>query len=205
MTISPGPILVVEDIPTVLELLDVTLRYNGYTVLTAHNGQEAVEIIKKTPPVLLITDILMPRLDGFSLAQQVRTDPATHTIPIIFLSAAYVTPEDKIFAHSLGAILFMEKPVDTEDFLLTIAEVLAQGVPETTPTLSEDDFYKGYRERLEMKLQHKNNQIARTERLLQTLSTDQRPAYQALLDLARHDRDEIQKELNQLYIALDGN
>ena len=57
-----GPILIVEDVPNVLELLEVTLRFKGYAVLTARNGEEALEVIARQKPVLIITDILMPKL-----------------------------------------------------------------------------------------------------------------------------------------------
>jgi len=203
MNIPFGPILVVEDIPNVRELLTVTLQFKGYPVVTANNGQEALDQIAKERPALVITDILMPKMDGYALAQKLRTDPHTRQIPLIFLSATYVTPEDKAFALSLGAIRFLEKPVDTEDFLLTIAEVLTQG-PATVPEpLTDVDFYLGYRERLESKLRHKNAQITRTERLLQTLPRDQRPSFQTLLVEERTHRDEIQVELDQLYKLLD--
>lgn len=121
MNIPYGPILVVEDIPNILELLEVTLRFKGYPVITARNGQEALELFEKEHPALVITDILMPKMDGFALVQQLRTNPKTNHIPIIFLSATYVTPEDKAFAMRLGAVDFLEKPVDTEEFLLTVA------------------------------------------------------------------------------------
>jgi CheY-like chemotaxis protein len=199
MNVPYGPILVVEDIPNVLELLEVTLRFKGYPVVTARNGQEALEVINKELPALVITDILMPKMDGFALAQKLRIDPHTRRIPIVFLSATYVTPEDKSFALSMGAVRFMEKPVDTEEFLLTIGEILTQGPPTTPEPLSQREFYKGYRERLESKLRHKNTQIARTERLLQTLPPEQKPAFDALMLEARQHRDEIQHELNDLY------
>jgi len=205
MNIPYGPILVVEDVPNVLELLEVTLRFKGYPVVTARNGQEALEQINKEHPALIITDILMPKMDGYALAHAVRKDPRTRHIPIIFLSATYVTPEDKKFALSLGAVRFLEKPVDTEDFLLTIAEILTLGGSETIPVpMSEDEFYSGYRDRLEQKLRHKNTQIARTERLLQTLPSEQKPAFEALLKQAVSDRDQIQKELDQLNRIITG-
>jgi len=203
MNVPFGPILVVEDIPNVLELLEVTLRFKGYPVVTARNGQEALEVINKELPALVITDILMPKMDGYALAQKLRITPRTKHIPIIFLSATYVTPEDKSFAMSMGAVKFMEKPVDTEDFLISVGEVLTQGAPTVPEPLSEQEFYKGYRERLESKLRHKNTQIARTERLLQTLPSDQRPAFDALLAEARRHREEIQHELNDLYKLLE--
>jgi CheY-like chemotaxis protein len=182
-----------------LELLEVTLRFKGYPVCTARNGQEALDVIAKEHPALIITDILMPRMDGYALAHAVRKDPNTRQIPIIFLSATYVTPDDKKFAMSLGAVRFMEKPVDTEDFLLTVAEILTMGQTASTPDpMSEDQFIDGYRDRLEQKLRHKNTQISRTERLLQTLPEEQRPAFESLLRQAISDRDEIQVELDDL-------
>jgi DNA-binding response OmpR family regulator len=198
MNTQTGPILVVEDIPNVLELLEVTLRFKGYQVNTARNGQEALEAVTKEQPVLVITDILMPKMDGFALAQKLRLSLQTRTVPIIFLSATYVTPEDKAFAMTLGAVRFLEKPVDTEEFLLTVAEIMTQGPPTAPEPLNEQLFYQGYRERLESKLRHKNTQIARTERLLPSLTMEQKAAFEELLDEARQHRSEIEHELNEL-------
>jgi CheY-like chemotaxis protein len=202
MSIPYGPLLVVEDVPNVLELIEVTLRFKGYPVITARNGQEALDQVEKQHPALIITDILMPKMDGFALAHALRKDPHYRQIPIIFLSATYVTPEDKKFALSLGAVRFLEKPIDTEEFLLTIAEILTQGTPVAPAPMSEAEFYQGYRGRLEQKLHHKKTQIIRTERLLQTLPNEQKPAFESLKMQAVHDRDEIEKELNQLLALL---
>lgn len=199
MNIPYGPILVVEDNPNVLELLDVTLRFKGYPVVTAHNGQEALEAIAHERPAIVITDILMPKMDGYSLAHTLRKNPLTAQIPIIFISATYITAEDKKFALSLGAVRFIEKPIDTEDFLLSIAEILTQGAPPTSQQpIDEQSFLVGYRDRLESKLRHKSTQIARIERLLQTLPADQQPAFHTLLKSAISDRLEIQSELDDL-------
>lgn len=203
MTTAYGPILIVEDVPNVLELLEVTLRFKGYSVITARNGEEALEVISKTPPVLIITDILMPKMDGYAFVQKLRLNPETRAIPVVFLSATYVTPEDKEFALSLGASRFMEKPIDTEDFLLTVAELVTQS-PFTQPhPLDMEKFYQGYRTRLENKLRHKNTQIARAERLLPTLPADQKPAFEALLQQSMRDRDEIQSELYDIYNTIE--
>lgn len=198
-----GPILVVEDVPNVLELLEVTLRFKGYEVVSAHNGVEALEMVAKFKPGLIITDILMPKMDGYAFVQNLRSNYANRRIPVIFLSATYVTTEDKNFAMSLGAIRFIEKPIDTEDFLLTIAEIMTQE-PATSPEpLNTKDFYQGYRERLEHKLRHKNTQIARTERLLPTLAQEQRPAFESMLQQAYNDRENIQAELKEIYRVLE--
>jgi CheY-like chemotaxis protein len=199
-----GPILVVEDVPNVLELLEVTLRFKGYPVITANNGEEALEKVASEHPALVITDILMPKMDGYALAHRLRTNPQTRLTPLIFLSATYVTPEDKKFAISLGAVRFIEKPIDTEEFLLTVAELLTQGPNPVPEPLGDREFYVGYKERLEHKLRHKNTQIARTENLLTTLPSSQRPAFESLLKQTMEDRNEIQAELDEIYQILDG-
>jgi CheY-like chemotaxis protein len=200
MTTQGGLILVVEDIPNILELLDITLRFKGYQVATATNGQEGLERIQAEKPALIITDILMPKMDGYAMAYQVRQDPSTRDIPIIFLSATYTSPEDKEFAMSLGAVRFLEKPIDTEDFLLSVAEVMLRQHPPTRyQPLSQEQFYTGYRARLESKLRHKNKQINRIERLLGSLPQSQKTAFSSLLDQAAGDRNAIQAELEQVY------
>jgi len=188
-------ILVVEDVQAVRELLRVTLEFKGYTVETAADGEEALQQIAARCPDLLVTDILMPRLDGFALAQRLRRDPATRALPIVFVSATYVSPEDKEFALSLGAVRFLEKPIDAEEFLLTVAEVLHQQEAEPKPPLDDEAFYRGYRERLENKLRYKDRQIARLERLLPTLPDAQKPSFAAMLAEARRERQTIREEL----------
>ena len=203
MNLPYGPLLIVEDVPNILELLEVTLQFKGYPVVTACNGQEALKRISDELPSLIITDILMPKMDGFALAFKLRRDPKTCQIPIIFLSATYITPEDKSFALSLGAARFLEKPVDTEEFLLTVAETLTATPPSLPPPLEEEEFLQGYRRRLEVKMRHKSTQITRMERLLETLPAAQKPAFQALLDEARDHHSQIQGELDDLYHQLE--
>lgn len=198
MNIPQGPILVVEDMPQIRGLLEVTLRFEGYPVLSASDGREALKIVAEHRPALIITDILMPNMDGYALVYHLRSNPETRDIPIIFLSATYVTKEDKDFALSLGAVKFLEKPVDTADFLLTIGEIIAQG-PGTDPNiLDEKAFYQGYRFRLEGKLRQKNQQITRTERLITTLPESQKPAFEKLLNDNRMHRDQIVGELEDV-------
>lgn len=195
---DPDLILVVEDIPAILELLEVTLRFKGYRVITARNGEEALTRMARELPRLIITDILMPRMDGYALAFNLRTRPDTERIPIVFLSATFVTPEDKDFALSLGAVRFLEKPVDTEEFLLTVAEVLTTGQVACGPPLNKRQFLEGYRRRLEVKLHHKDMQISRTRRLLGELPEAQKQAYQDLLAEVHAQREQIQAELAEI-------
>lgn len=198
MNTQTSYLLVVEDIPDILNLLEATLKFKGYRVVTARNGEEALEIIYKDRPDLIIADILMPRMDGFSMVHRLRIDPETRRIPVIFLSATYVAPEDKAFALSLGATRFIEKPVDLPTFLPVIEKLLQQGVHTPVEPLNEYTFYDGYRKRLETKLAQKNLQIARDERLLPTLSEQEKIAMTKSMEQAVNERTEIQALLTQV-------
>jgi len=104
---------------------------------------------------------------------------------------------------SLGATQFIEKPIDTEEFLLTIAELLMQKQPTAPVPLDNESFYSGYRARLENKLRHKNNQVARAQRILKTLPENQIAAYEDLLQQTLRDHAEIEKELQEVYRVID--
>ncbi len=197
--------MVVEDIPDTLQLLDVTLTFKGYRVVTARNGNEALEAIQKERPALVITDILMPQMDGFSLVHRLRLNPDTRGIPVIFLSATYVTPEDKEFAAAIGVTRFLEKPIVIEELLKTVAELLSRGMIADSKPLDARKFYEGYRARLETKLKQKVAQIARTDSMLPTLSEAEKPAFRASLQSAVEERDEIQLLLDQLRDLLEGD
>jgi DNA-binding response OmpR family regulator len=203
MNMQSGYILIVEDVPDILRLLEETLKFKGYRAVTAYNGQEALEILKRERPALIITDIMMPKLDGFGLVHRLRINPDTRDIPVIFLTATYVALEDKAFALNIGATRFIEKPVNFEKFLGTIEELLKEGAPVNPPQMSEAEFYEGYRQRLEKKLQQKNTQIARDERLLLTSSEDERSTFRASLQMAMNERDELQRLLSEIQTRIE--
>ena len=203
MNSGQGYLLVVEDIPDILKLLDATLKFKGYRVVTAQNGQEALDAIQRERPAMIITDILMPKMDGFSLVHRLRINPETRDIPVIFLTATYVAPEDKAFALTIGVSRFIEKPVDFDQFLPTVAEIMAKGAPAPLETLNELDFYEGYRKRLEEKLNQKMTQIVRGEHLLKTISEEEQRTIKASLHQAINEREEIQHLLDEIHELLE--
>lgn len=205
MDIQQGPVLVVDDVPDILELLDTTLKFKGYRVVTARNGQEALELIQREPPALIIADILLPVMDGFSLVHRLRLNPQTRDIPVIFLSATYVTAEDKDFAQTIGVTRFIEKPVNLETFLPVLDEFLARGVSDPHQPVNERDFYEGYRKRLQAKLKQKNLQITRDTHLLESLSEAERHSFETSLHQMIHERDEIEKLLEQIRQQLENH
>jgi CheY-like chemotaxis protein len=203
---SSGYILVVDDIPDILTLLDTTLTFKGYRVVTARNGQEALDAIKKERPALVIADILMPKMDGFSLVHHLRINPKTRDIPVVFLSATYVAPEDKEFALAIGVTRFIEKPVDIETFLPMISDILTQKIKPEYQTVGDFEFYDGYRKRLETKLHHKNAQITRSEHLLAAAhGEEERQTIKKSLEASLAERDEILRLLDQIRERLDGS
>jgi CheY-like chemotaxis protein len=197
VTINTGPILVVEDIGAVRELIEVQLKLRGYHVVTARDGEDALRAIALERPAVIVTDILMPRMDGFALAHRLRNDPLMAGVPIIFLSATYVTMEDEQFALTLGAMRFLPKPVDSDDLFVAVADALT-GQTRSGPPMPERDFYFGYRQRLEGKLRQKAAQVARSHQQLESLPADQRDTYRRLLSEAQVQYDEIQRELSVL-------
>lgn len=207
MNTQQGYLLVAEDIPDILNLMDATLKFKGYRVVTARNGQEALEAIQKEHPLIVITDILMPKMDGFSLVHRLRINPETRNIPVVFLSATYVAPEDKAFAITIGATRFIEKPIDLENFMHTISELLEKGAHTPTEPLKEVDFFEGYQKRLKIKLNQKISQIARIERLLETVPEQEKQSFTDSLLLAVNEREEIRTLLGQIHehVELDND
>jgi CheY-like chemotaxis protein len=200
MNEQSGYLLVVEDIPNILDLIDTTLKFKGgYRVVTAHNGEEAMEAIRKERPAVIVTDILMPKMDGFSLVHRLRLDPETRNIPVIFLSATYVAPEDKAFAVLIGATRFLEKPIDIDQLMGTISDLMTQEFIVVPPEpLKEFEFYDGYRKRLKIKLEQKNKQIVRIERLLPTIAEEEKLTFMSSLHVTINERDEIRIQLDQV-------
>lgn len=203
MHTASGYLLVAEDDPDIRKLLYTTLTFKGYRVVAVHNGREGLEFIQKERPLIVITDIMMPQLDGFGLVHRLRIDPQTRDIPVVFITATYVSRADQEFALNIGATRFIQKPVDLEKFLATIEELLEQGPLPTVEPLKEFNFYDGYRKRLEIKLDQKIKQIAREEHLLTTRPDEANQAIIASLHHAIYERDEIKLLLEQIHKQLE--
>ncbi|MCX7914548.1 MAG: response regulator, partial [Thermodesulfovibrionales bacterium] len=113
-------ILIVEDNTDSRVLLEKMLKSRGYDVLSASNGVEALEKISLSMPDLIISDILMPEMDGFELCRRIKTDENLSHIPFVFYTATYVDEKDERLALSLGASRFLIKPMEPDVFLSII-------------------------------------------------------------------------------------
>jgi CheY-like chemotaxis protein len=88
-------LLLVDDDETNLYALRHLMSYNGHQVAVAHNGAEALEIVRDDTPDVIISDILMPVMDGFSLCRRLKSDERLRNIPFVFYTASYTDPKDK--------------------------------------------------------------------------------------------------------------
>ena len=121
---APANILAVDDTPQNLKLLGDLLAAKGYSVATAAGGREALKMVRAGKFDLVLLDVMMPDLDGFSVCEGLRADDATRDIPVIFLTALDDT-FDKVRAFSAGAVDFITKPFRSEELLARVGTHLA--------------------------------------------------------------------------------
>ena len=112
-------ILLVDDNPTNLQVLLQTLSGRGYKLLIAKNGENALRIAAKAKPALVLLDILMPGMDGYEVCRQLKENPETHKITVIFLSALD-DAKDKVRGLETGAVDFISKPFQAEEVIARV-------------------------------------------------------------------------------------
>jgi len=135
---EPVRILVVDDDPSILKFVSANLTARGYAVTTASNGAQALDIIDREMPDLIILDIMMPRVDGLTLCQRVRE---FSSVPIIILSARE-HEDQKVQALDLGADDYLTKPFGVRELLARVRAVLRRAAPEEHPP-TETAFQSG--------------------------------------------------------------
>lgn len=113
-------ILIVEDNMETYELVRFVLRRNGYESFLAMNGRDGVNASVKQKPDLIIMDLAMPEMDGWTATKNIKSNPDTKSIPLIALTAR-ATPNERIRALDAGCDEFLTKPIDFEELLETIA------------------------------------------------------------------------------------
>jgi two-component system alkaline phosphatase synthesis response regulator PhoP len=124
-------ILVVDDDAEIVRLLRAYLVQEGYQVLAAYDGEEALHVIRRERPDLVVLDLMMPRLDGWDVTRAVRRAPALRATPIIMLTAR-VDDQDKIVGLELGADDYVTKPFNPREVVARVRAVLRRSGGEGT-------------------------------------------------------------------------
>jgi CheY-like chemotaxis protein len=123
---NPAIILVVDDNATNLKLACYVLETEGHTVLQARDAQEALEVIRHSPPDLILMDIQMPGMDGLTLTRRLKAEPASRHIPIVALTS-FAMKGDEAKARGAGCDGYITKPIDTAALPAMVAEILIRG------------------------------------------------------------------------------
>ncbi|PKN36054.1 MAG: hypothetical protein CVU61_00725 [Deltaproteobacteria bacterium HGW-Deltaproteobacteria-19] len=157
-------ILIVDDAPENIYMLDIILREEGFETLSAANGKEALEQARTSLPDLIVSDIFMPVMDGFTLLRECKRDEILKDIPFVFYTATYTDTKDQRFAMDQGADLIVIKPVDPFELVKSIRGLLEKRGRGVLPSRRvepppDEEFLKGYSETVVRKLEEKVHEL----------------------------------------------
>jgi signal transduction histidine kinase/CheY-like chemotaxis protein len=186
-----GKILVAEDDPEARDLLVLLLASRDYDVLVAGDGIEALSLLRREHPDLLITDIVMPRMDGYELVRQLREDDATAQLPVIFCSASYHEREVRAMAQALGVITTLPKPYDIRT-VHTVVERAMQASATPGPPIAAAHGLQATQDRL-------NALVAFSRRLFTTIEPDAIPT-----SACRVAREILMAQCAELVVNVEG-
>lgn len=162
-------ILVVDDDYSIRSFLRIALERVGYCVLEARHGKEALEIAQNNPPSLVISDVLMPIMDGYELCVHLKSNAQLHTVPFIFYTGTYLDEEDEKLGRSFGANDFITRPIALDELLRRIEEAIAKRIPakENEPYTKTgkafNNNFQKYRATLGRKLEEKVEELRKSK------------------------------------------
>ncbi len=164
---ADATVLVVDDLPQNLKLLDAVLSPRGYRVLTARYGEEALRLVEQDPPDLVLLDVLMPGIDGYEVCRRLRQDPATEFLPVVMMTAS--GDQEKLRAIESGADDFVTKPFVQAELLARIRSLIRVKRYHDTIERQRAELAAWNRE-LEERVQAQVQQLGRMGRLRRFLS-----------------------------------
>jgi len=164
-------ILIVDDIATNRKLLSAILEAENHAVIEAVDGVEALEVLKQGKVDAIISDILMPRMDGYRLCYEIRANERFRNLPFIFYTSSYTSPSDEKLALEMGGDKFLTKPAPASKIIQALNEVMSVKRSPFVPIepSREINLMKEYNQQLVAKLEQKNNELAaRNEELMRS-------------------------------------
>lgn len=186
-------VLVVDDEEDIVQLISYNLKKEGFRVLSAFHGMQALHLAREHQPAAIVLDVMMPELDGFEVCRRLRSDPVTATLPVIFLTARAVEA-DQIYGLELGADDYIQKPVSPR---LLVARVKNHVRNKERLVQQFEEQFDGLRDNIASALPHEFrtalNGILGGANLLNTLLSD--------VDIhpvpMRNDMDELVTSISQ--------
>ncbi|HON22551.1 MAG TPA: PAS domain S-box protein, partial [Syntrophales bacterium] len=176
--------LIVDDEEQNRYLMEVVLKGCGWETVTTVNGVEALASARRDPPDIVISDILMPGMDGFTLCREWKADEVLKHIPFVFYTATYTDSRDETFALSLGADRFIRKPQEPELFVKIIKEVLGERYTTASGPLGADmEIFRQYNEVLFRKLEKKVGDLESANRNLKKWEEKYRLEFENINDV----------------------
>ena len=179
--------LVVDDNRANLYLLKNMFEGMGWEVTSAQNGKDALDNARLNPPDLIVTDILMPVMDGYALCRQWKSDDQLKHIPLVFYTATYTGPKDEKFALGLGADLFIIKPQEPDIFMDMLKKVLGEKYTAkqvmSKPLGEEMEFFRQHNETLFRKLEKKMTELQTSNQKIGLLEETYRLSFENVSDV----------------------
>ncbi|WP_164101535.1 hybrid sensor histidine kinase/response regulator [Candidatus Laterigemmans baculatus] len=187
-------VLIVDDNAEQIYMLGSLLRGHGFGVEEASDGAEALTLAQRRPPDLIISDLLMPVLDGYGLLQQWKEDERLRWVPFVVYTATYTDPQDQRLAVELGADAFLIKPIEPKLLVECVAQITAGSYRAKQPAQQsrseEAANLKAYNETLVRKLEKRNQHLEQiNQELLQEIAQRERT------EAAFHESEERYRKL----------
>jgi PAS domain S-box-containing protein len=180
-------VLIVDDDSTNRYMLETLLKGYGFEVTSAENGEDALDKARLNPPDLVVTDILMPVMDGYALCRRWKSDDALKHIPLVFYTATYTGSKNEDFALSLGADQFILKPQEPDILMNILKEVLEENYVvkqvATKPLEEEMEVFRQYNEILFSKLEKKMLDLEIANQELRILEEQYRLSFENVTDV----------------------
>ncbi len=180
-------ILVVDDDGNNRYLLQSLLQGHGFEVIPAENGEDGLAKARLHHPDLIISDVLMPVMDGYAFCHQLKSDDAIKQIPFVFFTASYNTQKDEEFALSLGAERFVFKPQEPEALIAMVEDVLKESrfaSREARKPLGEEmEFFRQHNEVLFNQLEKKLLDLEQANERLRTMEERYRLSFENITDI----------------------
>ena len=188
-------ILLVDDNPADRKLLRYILERRGFETIEARDGEEGLEVATRHHPGLIISDALMPKMDGFQFLRKAKSDPVLRDIPFVFYSSVYTGARDEKLALSLGADAFLIKPKKPDELWAEVNAILERGKPQAERIKDElleeeEEYLRQYTHIVTAKIEEKVSELEKANAAIQQKAKSYRNLFNSIRDVMLVTDDE---------------